>query len=86
MPALLSSCMPSATTRPPIQAANTGLLALLATSATAWAVAVGSVIAWGVSITSTASTFLSFSTTSTVSAKRPGGASPKTSIGLPCDQ
>ena len=86
MPAVLSNWMPSATTRPPIQAASTGLWAWPATVPTAWAVAVGSVIACGVRITNTASTFLSFSTISTALAKRSGGASPSTSTGLPCDQ
>ena len=86
MPASLSNCTPLLTTFPPIQAASTGLCARAAAWLTASAVPVGSVIACGVRITSTASTSLSFNTVSTALAKRSGGASPSTSIGLPCDQ
>ena len=65
---------------------NDGLVDFALHRDDAVAVSEGSVIPWGVKITNTASTPGSDAATRTASAKRSGGASPNTSIGLPCDQ
>ena len=56
-----------------------------AAPATARAASSGAVTATGEYIASSASTFGSASAAAVAAAKRPGGASPMMSIGLPCD-
>ena len=73
---------PSATSRPPIHEASTGLPAMWAYGTSSLGRAVGSVIACGVRMTSRPSAAGSAAAISSALAYRSGGASPMMSIGL----